>query len=265
MYGKNLEDSKSIAKVCNILKGLGQKISSTCGFHTHIGADYLHDLQAWKNFVELIVNNEKILYLIGNKEGELPELERMKYIKPISGNIEKILNEGNKKIQTIEDIKNLLKEAQGYNCLELNLNERRYYGINFLNIDENKNTIEYRMSEGTLEYEDIIDNIELYGGIVRTAQNLSRIQNIDEKERTEKQKKALQIFRKLKSNELPEDERAKMFISLIIPIDKRNIYYKRYTTNRIILNNNEKLQKEINENVAKHPIDLENNTQEMEL
>ena len=265
MHGKNIDDSESIAKVCSILKGFGQRISDVCGFHTHIGADYLQDFQAWKNFVELIANNERILYLVGNKEGELPELERMKYIKPISGNIEKILNSKGKRIKSVEDIKELLKEAQGYNCKDLNLNERRYYGINFLNIDEDKNTIEYRISEGTIEYKDIIDNIELYGGIVRTAQNLSIIQKINEKERTENQKKALQILKNLKSNEITEDERAKMFISLIIPIDKRDIYYNRYTTNRILLDDRKSLQKELNGNVAKSSIDLENNTPEIEL
>lgn len=263
MHGKSTKDSESIAKVCNRLKGFGQNISSVCGFHTHIGADYLQDLQAWKNFVELIVNNEEILYLIGNKEGEMPELERMKYIKPISGNIENILK--SKKIESIKDIKEILKEAQGYNCKDLNLNEKRYYGINFLNVDESKNTIEYRISNGTLDYETIIENVELFGGIIRTAQNLSRIQNIDEKERTEKQKKALQIFEKLRINDIPEDERAKMFISLIVPFEKRNIYYKRYTTNRTLLNYNEILPKEVNENTAKHTIDLENNIPEIEL
>ena len=265
MHGKSIKDSKSIDNVCSILKGFGQKISNTCGFHTHIGADYLQDFYAWKNFVELIVNNEKVLYLISNREGKLPELERMQYIKPISGNIEEILKSNNNPIQSVEDIKKLLKDAQGHNRMDLNLNERRYYGINFFNIDESKNTIEYRMSEGTLEYEDIINNIELYGGIIRTAQNLSRIQKIDKSKRTEKQERALQFFKKLKNNDITEEERAKMFISMIIPIEKRDIYYDRYVINKMLLNNDEKLQNELNRNFAKHSIDLENNTKEIEL
>ncbi len=256
MRGKNIEDSKSIKRVCERLNGFGQYISDDCGFHVHIGADYLYNNNSWINFVELIANTEKIIYTISNKVGEIPKLDRMQYIKPLSGNIQKNLKDKNLKIEQISDVKKLLKVSQDDNEKQLTLNEKRYYGINFLNVDENKNTIEFRMSNGTLDYETIIDNIEIYGGLIKAARNLAKIQDIKKEERTEKQKKAIQIFSRIKNNDISEEEKAKLLLSLIVPPEKKDIFYNRYIENNKLIEKDKQVKKIIDENVVRGSINL---------
>ena len=53
--------SHEIYTVCNALYSLGQETSERCGGHIHIGADYLTDLQDWKNLRNIWNNTEKIL------------------------------------------------------------------------------------------------------------------------------------------------------------------------------------------------------------
>ena len=53
--------------------------------------------------------------------------------------------------------------------LKLTQDDDRHYGLNLLNVNNGKNTIEFRMANGTLNPEVIKQNVFLYGSLINTA------------------------------------------------------------------------------------------------
>jgi len=99
------------------------------------------------------------------------------------------------------------------------IDERRYYGLNLTNIgNSKKNTIEFRIANGTLSPEIIKQNIFLYASLINTAiQMTENPQEFEEK---------LDIFYK---TDVSEEEKAQNFLNLIMqhPQD-RQIYMDRW-------------------------------------
>lgn len=97
--------------------------------------------------------------------------------------------------------------------------ERRYHGLNLTNIgNSKKNTIEFRMANGTLNPEVIKQNVFLYGSLINTAiQMTENPQQFEEK---------LEAFYK---TDITEEQKAQNFLDLIIqdPED-RQIYMDRW-------------------------------------
>ena len=76
--------SMEIFKICQELRRLRQTTSKRCGGHIHIGADYLTDIQDWRNLRTIWNNAEGIFYAISNAKGEIPRQGVIEYASPIS-------------------------------------------------------------------------------------------------------------------------------------------------------------------------------------
>lgn len=86
---------------------------------------------------------------------------------------------------------------------KLKLDERRYHGLNLTNIgNEKKNTIEFRMANGTLDPEIIKQNVYLYASIINTA--------IEVTENREKYEEKLKEFYR---TDVTEEEKANNFLN----------------------------------------------------
>lgn len=113
LTGSNKSTTKAIRKVGTILNELGQYTNDSCGGHIHIGADYLTNVQAWKNLLEIWGNTEPILYIIGNEKGDIPRSGINIFAEPISGKLEKALSSGTINLNDENDLKefklNILK------------------------------------------------------------------------------------------------------------------------------------------------------------
>lgn len=113
LTGSNKSTTKAIRKVGTILNELGQYTNDSCGGHIHIGADYLTNVQAWKNLLEIWGNTEPILYIIGNEKGDIPRSGINIFAEPISGKFEKALSSGTINLNDENDLKefklNILK------------------------------------------------------------------------------------------------------------------------------------------------------------
>ena len=99
------------------------------------------------------------------------------------------------------------------------LDERRYAGLNLTNIgNPNKNTIEFRMANGTLNPEDIKQNVFLYASLINTA-----IQSVKHPEQY--QEKLTEFYK----TDVSEHEKVQNFLNLIMedPED-RKIYEARW-------------------------------------
>lgn len=101
------------------------------------------------------------------------------------------------------------------------LDERRYYGLNLTNIgNSKKNTIEFRMANGTLSPEIIKQNVFLYASLMNTAIQMT--------ENPQKFEEKLEAFYRI---DVTEEQKAQSFLSLIMqdPQDQQ-IYMERWQT-----------------------------------
>ena len=222
IHGNDEQRVYEMNEICLLLNRLGQKISDRCGGHIHIGSDYLTTKESWMNLLQLWSNNEELLYIIANKEGEAPRVMLSSYAKPYSGALEKKLNEKTVQLETIEDVKKLAKDVQ---------NGAGDYGINFNNLGNEKNTIEFRIPNGTIDAKTWIENINLFGGIVKASEDLALIQNKQPEDRTDEEITKLKLFEKLNNDGISDSERLEILLQIVIPIEDRDIYRKRYITN----------------------------------
>ena len=189
--------------------------------------------------------------MISNKEGELPRTGVGEFAKPYSGELEKALKNGSVKIKDEDELKRFAKEIQG----------DRGYSINFNNLGNDKNTIEFRLSNGTIDAKTWIENINLYGGIVEASEEIAQIKLKNEKERTKEEIEKLKRFELLKSKEISYEE--KLEALLFITVDKENIdiYKKRFEINReLMIKYGKEYSKIIQEQLAKESIDVRSKT-----
>ena len=110
--------------------------------------------------------------------------------------------------------------------------EERGYGINFSNVGERKNTVEFRYANGSKEAETWIENINLFGGIVKAAEDLAIIQTKSEEEKTNEERGLLRAFEVVKDKNAGEEDKLDALLEIIIPNEKdRYMYKERYYEN----------------------------------
>lgn len=99
------------------------------------------------------------------------------------------------------------------------LDERRYYGLNLTNIgNSKKNTIEFRMANGTLDPEVIKQNVFLYASLMNTAIQMT--------ENPQEFEKKLEAFYR---TDVTEEKKAQSFLNLIMQNEQdRQIYMDRW-------------------------------------
>ena len=234
-----------IYRACKALCLSGQTISERCGGHIHIGADYLTDLQDWKNLRTIWNNTEKILYIISNRKGEIPRKGVLVYARPISGNDElkqEIIN-----LENESDLEKFIVETKI-------IQGTRYSGINYCNVwRKEKNTIEFRLPNGTLDPTTWIENINLFGGLVRVSHELSEIMLKSAEQRTEEEKKMLYNYKVIQTE---QDERkvAEALIGLCVSQEQMQTYLDRYDENSELLEKTPKINDGLKGQIRKNKI-----------
>lgn len=240
------EDSKEIYEICDFLVDIGQTTSERCGGHVHIAADYLTSKEAYFNLLEIYGNCEEIIYAISNAANSNLRKGIKEFCKPVSQEWEKLiesgrLNAGAEKEEVIRQ----LQEVQG---------QIKYFGINFKNIGTSKNTIEFRMPNGTLDPDTWIENVNLFGGIIKAAQELAIIQSKAPHEITEEDKEKLGLLNKIKSPNIDENERLEALLSLTV--EDKEVYRERYSKNIELMHADEEISETMKKARATQPIDI---------
>ena len=242
-------DSEEIYFVCNALKTMGAIVNGECGGHIHIGDKFLTTAQSYINLLELWCNTEEILFAISNKAGEITRVGAVeKHAVPLSGKVESAL----KKQQIYVD-----DRTREWDLLMgiIDIQKDRYSSINFKNYTHRiKETIEFRLSNGTLDPDVWIENINLFAGIMNSAERLASIQK--KQTRTQEEEQYLRDFEELKDPTITQEEKLKRLLALAIPEEDRHIYQARYDTNMAMLEKSGLVLSEIREKTAKKPIDI---------
>ena len=256
LTGNDEQTTNEIYKVGTIMQEFGQYANSTCGGHIHIGADYLTTIDSWKNMIDLWGNTEPILYIIANNKGEAIRYEASRFAVPVSGMIEKAIEKGklNKEETDLQKFKEALCRMQ-----HLGIHER-FQGINFLNLEQKgKGTIEFRVPNGTINPEVWIDNVNLFGGLVKASQELSMIQSKNPEIRTAKENEKLAAFEGIKRDDIDEKTKLEYLLMLAIPEQNRDTYRERYDVNKEELKYDGKTKNRIEQNFANKSIRLSRN------
>lgn len=230
------EDYESIARMCEQMKKYpgkdGDKVvaDSKCGLHIHFDAECLtKDPKRMENFKRLYAESEELLYKMCNDKND--PIRKKAINKDFSG-IHFIsaawrngmaAPSGKKILKQIEagTLKVSYKKFGKLRTLasKYKLDERRYEGLNLTNIgNAKKNTIEFRMANGTLEPEVIKQTIFLYSSLINTAIQMT--------EHPENYQKKLKEFYQ---TEVSEEQKANSFLKLIMETpDDRKIYMDRW-------------------------------------
>ncbi len=230
------QDWESVFDMCEHIKKFpGNKgdnvvANSKCGLHIHFDAEVLaKDPNKMKNFLRLYAEAEELLYKMCNDKDN--PIRKSAINKDFSG-IHFIsaawrngmaAPTGKKILQKIENgtLKLSYKKFGRLRMLasKYKLDERRYSGLNLTNIgNAKKNTIEFRMANGTLDFNVIKQNVFLYASLINTSIQMT--------EHPELYQERLNTFY---NTNVSEREKAESFLSLIMdnPED-RKIYLDRW-------------------------------------
>ncbi len=227
-----------------------------CGCHVHFDArEFLENPKMMENLLKLWIESEELLYKMCNAEnnpmrkeaidkGIKPEIDlkqpTLKIIKSmVKMPYDCLYNSIGRYLfrqkgyaipsgqRILNDIKNnkLKVSYKKYGKLQEKLivdqkiNPRRYEGLNLANLGSSKkNTIEFRMANGSVDPEVIKQNVYLYGSLLNTAREMTL--------NPEYKKEEVGLLRR---TDCTEEEKANRFLNLLFEHEEdKNIYKSRW-------------------------------------
>ena len=201
---------KQLKCMLEIVKNAKTSLNEKCGGHIHIGADILsYDSKKWNYFWKMCSISQPILYKIANEEGKIIRKSSVKFAKQNQDMFNNLIKNGGVNIKGEEDLKLLVKQF----CTDKNV------AINLKNVGTSyKNTIEFRMSNQTFNFNEVVNNARLYLKMVDTS-----VRMVDEKGYKEKE------FNKFLNNSMSEKDLLINFLNVIFEDDnEKKIYIKRW-------------------------------------
>ena len=145
---------------------------------------------------------------------------------PISKKVSEAIEKGTINLDSEEDLNEFIKGLQNIQKNELG----RSASLNLLNINNGKNTIEFRVANGTINPDIWIENVRLFGRIVQISEKLAQIEKENQSELTEEDKKLLNLMESLKE-EKPEREKMEVLLEMLFTEEERIVYRERYDEN----------------------------------
>lgn len=161
----NSENSMNeLRYICDFMNTIGLYTSSSCGGHIHFDSGILgKNVKAWENLITIWNEAEEIFFKMSNDVGNVPRKTINIYAKKESSNILSIYPDGCIRLKSEKDLEKLVKK----------MTPDRYYGINLSNLGNLKNTIEFRLPNGTINYRVVRENIKLFGSLLIIAKELT--------------------------------------------------------------------------------------------
>lgn len=158
------ETWRQLEKVCEIIKRNGGRVDVRCGGHVHVGADPLDERSwRWIRLARIVAGFEDVIYRIaaGGESGGVHrgESRSFNYSAPMPDASQQFFRD----------------RRVNPNNLISQLSPSRYYGLNLRNVGPgNKNTVEFRHFNGSLDPKQIQANVKISNAIVHAAQSLRK-------------------------------------------------------------------------------------------
>lgn len=214
----NKEDLTTLEALCNVLQSVGFTTDDTCGGHIHIGANYLKTKEDYAIFLYLFANCEDIIYKITDRACSQKRLSILKYASKIKNQF--IMSIANGTLDNAESC------AEYINTLK-KITKTRYCGLNLQNINNpDKNTIEFRMANGEIDFKELLANINLFAKLIQISHDLNTFDNNNFK---------IKLAKKI-GEEPNEERRFELLLTLLFDTEEeKEIYRERYECNTRIM------------------------------
>lgn len=214
----NQKDLAELEAVCTALQKCGFATDDTCGGHIHIGASYLQTKEDYAMLLYLFTNCEDIIYKISDRSCSQKRLSIEKYASKIKDRL--LISLSNGDLDNAESFSDYIKALK-------NIMRTRHCGLNLQNINKpEKNTIEFRMANGEIDYKELLANINLFARLIQISHDLNTFD-----ENYYKVKYAQRI-----GQEPDEERRFEFLLALLFDDEKeKEIYRERYATNSRIM------------------------------
>lgn len=215
VIGYNKEDLQRLKSVCKLLKECDFYTGKACGGHVHIGANYLSRKEDYFMLLYLYSNCEDIIYLITDKEGSVKRSDAGIYAKKVKDVFVRAVREG-----AISEKQSFGDFVETLRCL----NSSRYKGLNFYNLgSDDKNTIEFRMPNGEIDFKEILANIKLFAMLIQRAHDLN--------DRCDKDKE-LEVI----GSNVSDKKKLEAFLNVLFDSEEdRKVYKNRYRANNKLI------------------------------
>ena len=255
----NHETVNDVLEVADLLKAAGGRTNDSCAIHVHIDSKYFDvydengnfDFEAtkivWKNFLEMWASCERNLYSVVNKAGECSR--DLLYAMPMAESIEYIIAQG---IMDKSDIGSFKYFIRNYQAIYAKEADPRYFSVNFSNLcrteedvekqdkfkekHTGKDTIEFRLANGTLDSREIALTIQLYTRFMELSKELGLIEiKLTRGEKLSEDEKNKWNIRSqiLENQELSRDNKFSFMLDLLFAEDSiRSQYEERYEQNK---------------------------------
>ena len=210
----DMENLTLLKSLCELLKENKFYTDTSCGGHIHIGSNYFTTKEDYLMLLYLYNNCEEILYYITDRENtkKRPSFDRYAtkskeaYIGAIDEGLFKKEN-FNKEITSIFN----------------KINPDRYRGLNFKNIDSlTKQTIEFRMPNGEIEFSELLANIKLFSRLIEMSHKLNYLAKTD----------PIKVKAFLIGETKSDIEKLNLLLDILFTTEsEKQIYIDRYTKN----------------------------------
>jgi len=212
---------RELKYICDFLKENKFYTNESCGGHIHLGFDYFESCDEFKLFITLYRQIESILCVICNRACSIPRVNVSRYAMRLSPIIDGMINfDVNwEKVKDLSGCVSLIKEK----C------DSRYYALNLSNAFDKKHTIEFRMPNGEIEFNELILNIRLFTKLLEVTKKITKILNKDELTRCETEE--LKLYRELINSKNNKRKKLNMLMRLLFDDKNYQDYLVRYTEN----------------------------------
>ena len=216
-------DMKSLHElryVCSLLNRGEFYTDSRCGGHIHFGFNYFNSVQEFDTFLKLYCAIENMLFKLSNKRGSTSRegvLNYAQHFKNLYG--------------TISLYAENIKKLGRYTKIVRDIPHSRYYALNIKNIGEKeKNTIEFRMPNGEIDFDELILNIILFAKLMEKAKELNNLLN--NKKISIQKKQLLEKYQVVLNTGIDTNYRVKILLDILFEDENiKNKFLTRYNSN----------------------------------
>lgn len=208
----NIEDMLSLEFVCDLMSEAGLKTDELCGGHIHIGAKYLeNNFNAWENLFIIWNETEELFYKMSNEKGKKPRQYLEDFAAMSHNDIEELYKKGKVKIENKEEFSKVCRY----------LTDTRSRGLNLSNLErKDKNTIEFRIPNGTINAKAIKENIKLFCSLLQVSKEIALNPEYKKEQ-----------FSNIKNRNLTEREKVETLLDLLFNNEEiKNIYRERWNS-----------------------------------
>ena len=206
----DMENLTLLKSLCELLKENKFYTDTSCGGHIHIGSNYFTTKEDYLMLLYLYNNCEEILYYITDRENtkKRPSFDRY------ATKSKEAIDEGLfKKENFNKEITSIFNK----------INPDRYRGLNFKNIDSlTKQTIEFRMPNGEIDFTELLANIKLFSRLIEMSHKLNYLEKTD----------PIKVKAFLIGETKSDIEKLNLLLDILFTTEsEKQIYIDRYTKN----------------------------------